>query len=61
MIFSGVQLVAYQNGGELGLQSSYYEVLIVRVHPEILSSQGLPKESVEKKTFGKIGIILLWV
>ena len=49
MIFSGVQLVAYQNGGELGLQSSYYEVLIVRVHPEILSSQGLPKESVEKK------------
>jgi len=38
--------------GRIGVfNRSYYEdVLIVRVHPEILSSQGLPKESLDKKT-----------
>jgi PPK2 family polyphosphate:nucleotide phosphotransferase len=38
--------------GRIGVfnRSYYEEVLIVRVHPEILSSQGLPKESLEKKT-----------
>lgn len=38
--------------GRIGVfnRSYYEEVLIVRVHPEILSSQGLPKESLDKKT-----------
>src|SRR5712692_6106075 len=35
--------------GRIGIfnRSYYEEVLIVRVHPEILRSQGLPKESLE--------------
>ncbi|MGB9125816.1 MAG: ADP-polyphosphate phosphotransferase [Nitrosotalea sp.] len=38
--------------GRIGIfnRSYYEEVLIVRVHPEILASQGLPKESLDKKT-----------
>ena len=38
--------------GRIGVfnRSYYEEVLIVRVHPEILFSQGLPKESLGKKT-----------
>jgi len=38
--------------GRIGVfnRSYYEEVLIVRVHPEILSSQGLPDESHYKKT-----------
>jgi PPK2 family polyphosphate:nucleotide phosphotransferase len=38
--------------GRIGVfnRSYYEEVLIVRVHPEILASQGLPKESLDKKT-----------
>jgi len=38
--------------GRIGVfnRSYYEEVLIVRVHPEILSSQGLPNESLGKKT-----------
>jgi PPK2 family polyphosphate:nucleotide phosphotransferase len=38
--------------GQIGIfnRSYYEEVLIVRVHPEILSSQGLPNESLDKKT-----------
>lgn len=38
--------------GRIGIfnRSYYEEVLIVRVHPEILSSQGLPDESLDRKT-----------
>ena len=38
--------------GRIGIfnRSYYEEVLIVRVHPEILRSQGLPKELVQEKT-----------
>jgi PPK2 family polyphosphate:nucleotide phosphotransferase len=38
--------------GRIGIfnRSYYEEVLIVRVHPEILSSQRLPEESLERKT-----------
>ncbi len=37
--------------GRIGIfnRSYYEEVLIVRVHPEILSSQGLPNETLDKK------------
>jgi PPK2 family polyphosphate:nucleotide phosphotransferase len=38
--------------GKIGVfnRSYYEEVLIVRVHPEILSSQGIPDVSLDKKT-----------
>jgi len=38
--------------GQIGIfnRSYYEEVLVVRVHPEILRSQGLPKELRDKKT-----------
>ena len=38
--------------GRIGVfnRSYYEEVLIVRVHPEILSSQGIPDASLDKKT-----------
>ena len=38
--------------GRIGVfnRSYYEEVLIVRVHPEILSSQGIPNASLDKKT-----------
>jgi PPK2 family polyphosphate:nucleotide phosphotransferase len=38
--------------GRIGVfnRSYYEEVLVTRVHPEILSSQGLPDESLDKKT-----------
>lgn len=38
--------------GRIGIfnRSYYEEVLIVKVHPEILSSQNIPMEKVEKKT-----------
>jgi PPK2 family polyphosphate:nucleotide phosphotransferase len=38
--------------GRIGIfnRSYYEEVLIVRVHPEILRSQGLPKELIDEKT-----------
>lgn len=38
--------------GRIGIfnRSYYEEVLIVRVHPEILSSQGIPDEFLDKKT-----------
>ena len=38
--------------GKIGVfnRSYYEEVIIVRVHPEILSSQGLPDEFLDKKT-----------
>lgn len=41
--------------GRIGIfnRSYYEEVLIVRVHPEILASQGLPDESLGKKTVWK--------
>jgi PPK2 family polyphosphate:nucleotide phosphotransferase len=39
--------------GRIGIfnRSYYEEVLIVRVHPEILRGQGLPDELLDKKTF----------
>ncbi|HXH51244.1 MAG TPA: ADP-polyphosphate phosphotransferase [Terriglobia bacterium] len=41
--------------GRLGIfnRSYYEEVLVVRVHPEILHSQGLPDESLDLKTVWK--------
>jgi PPK2 family polyphosphate:nucleotide phosphotransferase len=41
--------------GKIGIfnRSYYEEVLIVRVHPEILRAQGLPDEFLNKKTFWK--------
>ncbi len=38
--------------GRIGIfnRSHYEEVLVVRVHPEILRSQGLPKELLDEKT-----------
>jgi PPK2 family polyphosphate:nucleotide phosphotransferase len=41
--------------GRIGIfnRSYYEEVLIVRVHPEILRSQGLPDELLEEKTIWK--------
>jgi PPK2 family polyphosphate:nucleotide phosphotransferase len=41
--------------GRIGIfnRSYYEEVLIVRVHPEILGSQGLPDELLAEKTFWK--------
>ena len=41
--------------GRIGIfnRSYYEEVLIVRVHPEILRSQGLPDELLDKKTVWK--------
>ena len=41
--------------GRIGIfnRSYYEEVLIVRVHPEILHSQGLPEELVDEKTIWK--------
>ncbi|MGZ3240686.1 MAG: ADP-polyphosphate phosphotransferase, partial [Burkholderiaceae bacterium] len=38
--------------GQIGIfnRSYYEEVLIVRVHPEILHSQGLPDEQIDEKT-----------
>ena len=39
--------------GRIGIfnRSYYEEVLVVRVHPEILQSQGLPEESLDRKHF----------
>ncbi len=41
--------------GRIGIfnRSYYEEVLVVRVHPEILRSQGLPEELLDKKTIWK--------
>jgi len=41
--------------GMIGIfnRSYYEEVLIVRVHPEILASEGLPQESVQEKSVWK--------
>jgi polyphosphate kinase 2 (PPK2 family) len=43
--------------GRIGIfNRSYYEdVLVVRVHPELLRSQGLPKELCDEKPSGKGG------
>src|ERR1039457_3562506 len=41
--------------GRIGIfnRSYYEEVLIVRVHPEILRGQGLPEELLDEKTIRK--------
>ena len=48
--------------GRIGIfnRSYYEEVLVVRVHPEILRSQGLPEELRDEKTSGRSGIAPLW-
>jgi polyphosphate kinase 2 (PPK2 family) len=45
--------------GKIGIfnRSYYEEVLIVRVHPEILQGQGLPDELLDERTFGRNGIV----
>jgi polyphosphate kinase 2 (PPK2 family) len=55
MIFCGAQRANFPNAGESASSTgSYYEeVLIVRVHPEILRSQGLPEELLDEKTIWK--------
>jgi polyphosphate kinase 2 (PPK2 family) len=52
MIFSGAPRVVLPERGRIGIFSrSYYEeVLVVRVHPEILRNQGLPEELRDEKT-----------
>ena len=54
-IFSGAQPVTFPNAGESASSNrSYYEeVLVVRVHPEILRTQGLPEELRDEKTIGR--------
>jgi PPK2 family polyphosphate:nucleotide phosphotransferase len=41
--------------GQIGIfnRSYYEEVIVVRVHPELLQAQGLPEENLEKKTLWK--------
>ena len=49
--------------GRIGIfnRSYYEEVLVVRVHPEILRSQGLPEELRRReRTFGRSGIVPSW-
>src|SRR5947199_5084254 len=49
--------------GRIGIfnRSYYEEVLIVRVQPEILHSEGLPKELLDEKTTGGTGIVPSWI
>ena len=48
--------------GQIGIfnRSYYEEVLVVRVHPEILRSQGLAEELRDEKTSGRSGIAPSW-
>ena len=48
--------------GRIGIfnRSYYEEVLVVRVHPEILRGQGLPHELSTRRTFGRSGIVPSW-
>jgi PPK2 family polyphosphate:nucleotide phosphotransferase len=48
-------ILALPERGHIGIfnRSYYEEVLIVRVHPEILHAQGLPPELLEKKSLWK--------
>ena len=52
MIFSGARRAGFPNAGRIGIfnRSYYEEVLVVRVHPEILRSQGLAEELRDEKT-----------
>ena len=58
MIFSGAQPADLPERGRIGIfnRSYYEEVLVVRVHPEILRSQGLPEELRDEKTSGRSDI-----
>ena len=49
--------------GRIGIfnRSYYEEVLVVRVHPEILRSQGLSEELRDEKTIGRSGIAPSWI
>ena len=55
MIFSGARTCHLPERGRIGIfnRSYYEEVLVVRVHPEILRSQGLPDELLDEKTIWK--------
>ena len=48
-------IVSLPERGRIGIfnRSYYEEVLIVRVHPEILKAQGLPPETLKKKSVWK--------
>jgi len=48
--------------GQIGIfnRSYYEEVLVVRVHPEILRSQGLSKSCATRKPSGRSGIAPSW-
>ena len=52
MIFSGAPRCCLPERGRIGIfnRSYYEEVLVVRVHPEILRNQGLPEELRDEKT-----------
>ncbi len=49
--------------GQIGIfnRSYYEEVLVVRVHPEILRSQGLSEEHATIKPSGRTGIAPSWI
>ena len=51
MIFSGAPTCRLPERGRIGIfnRSYYEEVLVVRVHPEILRNQGLPHELLDEK------------
>jgi len=51
MIFSGAPRDAFRNGGRIGIfnRSYYEEVLIVRVHPQILQEENIPQELLGNK------------
>jgi hypothetical protein len=48
--------------GQIGIfnRSYFEEVLITRVHPEILRAEGLPSELADEKRSGSIGIAPFW-
>ena len=48
--------------GRIGIfnRSYYEEVLVVRVHPEILRSQGLPESCSTRRPSGRSGIVPSW-
>lgn len=64
MIFFGEPTCQLPERGRIGIfnRSYYEEVLIVRVHPDILAGENLPEEVLDKKIFGRtaIALLLIW-
>ena len=62
MIFCGARHVSLPERGRIGIfnRSYYEEVLIVRVHPEILRGQGIPDEFWTRRPFGRNDIAPSW-